>query len=62
MVRVRVKVRVRCLEGSGRSTAWKEQLGAKNTIEQGWRDGWPLTHSNGGEQRGLTEGAWRHGD
>ena len=33
MVRVKVKVRVRCLEGSSRSAAWKEQLGAKNTIE-----------------------------
>lgn len=24
--------------------------------------GWPLTHADGGEQGGLTEGAWRHGD
>ena len=22
----------------------------------------PLTHADGGEQRGLTQGAWRHGD
>ena len=33
-VKVKVKVRVRCLEDSGCSAAWKEQLGAKNTIER----------------------------
>ena len=34
MVRVKVKVRVRCLEGSGCSAVWKEQLRVKNTIER----------------------------
>ena len=31
---VMVRVKVKCLEGSDRSTAWKEQLGAKHTIER----------------------------